>query len=207
MAEIYKIVVGYTSTNCYIVVNPANHEAVLIDPGDMPEKIIDRVNKLEVQVKAILITHGHFDHIGAVQRMKEYFKVNVYAGEEEEGILLDPYLNVSKMFGNIYKVKPDVLLSDDADLEICGINFKVIYTPGHTKGGVCYYVFKDNILFSGDTLFKESVGRTDLPTGDGTFLIRSIKDKLYTLSEETIVYPGHGESTTIGHEKRNNPYC
>lgn len=204
--DIFVLVVGSIRTNCYVVVNPSCKEAVIIDPGDMPDRIIRKISELDVNLKAILITHGHYDHIGAVSKLKDYYGAKVYAGNFESELLSDSALNASRMFGINCNIEPEVLLKDNDFLKVCGLDFSIIHTPGHTSGGVCYYLPEDNVLFSGDTLFYETIGRSDLPTGDGRALIKSIKDKLFLLPDETKVFPGHGDSTTIGHEKMNNPY-
>ena len=133
--------------------------------------------------------------------------VKIYAGEAEKKFLLDTKSNLSKDMGRPVTVTADVYLKDGEELDLDGIRIKVLATPGHTAGGVSYYFPEGAFLICGDTLFQESVGRTDFPTGSMSTLVRSVKEKLFTLPEETVVYPGHGDSTTIGHEKKYNPFC
>ena len=133
--------------------------------------------------------------------------VKIYAGEAEKKFLLDTKSNLSKDMGRPVTVTADVYLKDGEELDLDGIRIKVLATPGHTAGGVSYYFPEGGFLICGDTLFQESVGRTDFPTGSMSTLVRSVKEKLFTLPEETVVYPGHGDSTTIGHEKKYNPFC
>ena len=134
-------------------------------------------------------------------------KVPIYASAEEEDVLNDPRKNLSTMLsGQMVTVKPDILLQDDQEIELLDTKLRCFLVPGHTKGGMCYYFAENGILFSGDTLFARSIGRSDFPTGDGIKLVKSIKEKLMTLPDETIVYPGHNERTTIGKERNANPF-
>ena len=133
--------------------------------------------------------------------------MKIYAGEAEKDFLLDTKSNLSKDMGRPVTVTADVYLKDGEELDLDGIRIKVLATPGHTAGGVSYYFPEGGFLICGDTLFQESVGRTDFPTGSMSTLVRSVKEKLFTLPEETVAYPGHGDSTTIGHEKKYNPFC
>ena len=160
----------------------------------------------EFQIKAILLTHGHFDHIWGVEELRKRSGAEVYAYEGEEKLCQDPALNVSAAVGRSCGITPDQLFRDGEEFEFAGIRGRVIATPGHTGGSCCYYFEEDQILISGDTLFQESVGRTDFPTGSMSALVRSVKEKLFTLPDETRVYPGHGMMTTIGYEKENNAF-
>lgn len=205
--EIRSVVVSIAQTNCYIVVNHDMNESIIIDPGGSPERIIKAADIVPpVSVKGILITHGHFDHIGAADKLAAYYNVGVYAGEHEADIMASSDRNGGNLLKNLCEVRPEVLLYDGETFMIAGISFLVIHTPGHTKGGVCYYCREENLLFSGDTLFLESIGRTDLPTGNAETIVRSIREKLFSLPPETKVFCGHGEQTTIGYEMKNNPY-
>lgn len=198
--EITKIVVGDLQVNCYIVSNGS--DAVVIDPGDDYEDIIKAAQGKKI--KAVLLTHGHFDHTGAVKRLQKD-GAEVYVSKNEEYMLSDSYSCLSAPFGFPFnEIKADHTFDDGDNLNLCGITFKVILTPGHTTGSVCFLV--DNILFSGDTLFLGSIGRTDFPGGDFDVISKSIKEKLYTLEENIKVYAGHGEETTIGQEKMFNPF-
>ena len=160
-----------------------------------------------LRLKAVLLTHGHGDHILAVNDLKKTFGIPVYAAADEESLLRDPDRNLSaSLFGCPVTVGPDVLLRDGETFEAAGISLRMLLTPGHTPGSCCYYSEEEKILFSGDTLFCASVGRTDFPGGSSRELLRSIREKLLVLPEDVTVYPGHGESTSIGYEKKYNPY-
>lgn len=199
--------VGEIGTNCCIVCNKKTKEGFVVDPGAWEEKILAEIKKEEIELRAVLLTHGHFDHIMAVNEIKEKLRAEVYAGENEEALLKDPLLNASEVVGSPYIVNtPEHLLREGDKIELAGVTIKVIETPGHTLGGVCYYIEKEGILFCGDTLFMESIGRTDLPTGSGPALLRSVREKLAVLPDDVVAVPGHGPKTTIGYEKRNNPY-
>lgn len=158
-------------------------------------------------VEAILLTHGHFDHIGGAAELKKASGTKVYALAEEKKVCRTPELNLSAQMPPVVTIEADEWLTDGQTVETAGISFQVIATPGHTVGGCCYYCKEGGFLFSGDTLFEESVGRTDFPTGSMSSLVRSVKEKLFVLPEDTKVYPGHGDITTIGREKQYNPYC
>ncbi len=154
------------------------------------------------------MTHGHFDHIWGCKELCRAAngEAKVYACAAERELLSDAHKNVSEQAGRACTLQADVYVNDGEEITLAGISFKVIATPGHTEGGCCYYFEEAGILVSGDTLFLESVGRTDFPTGSMGTLVRSIKEKLFVLPDETLVYPGHGDSTTIGHEKKYNAF-
>lgn len=198
--EITKVVVGDLQVNCYIVSNGT--DAVVIDPGDEYENIINGAQGKKI--KAVLLTHGHFDHTGAVNKFQKD-GAEVYVSKNEEHMLSDGYSCLAEPFGFPFnKIQADHIFDDGDILEIANMTFKVILTPGHTTGSVCFLA--DDILFSGDTLFQGSVGRWDFPGGDFEVLTSSIKEKLYALPENTVVYAGHGGETTIGEEKMSNPF-
>lgn len=201
------LILGSIRTNCHIVTDEASMDAVIIDPADEAEKILQAVSKKGCKVKAVLLTHGHFDHMyGAAQVIAE-LRVPLYAGEEEEELLENPSFNLSVMgdYGPV-GLKADYWLKDGERLSLGTLSFTVISTPGHTKGGISYYMEEDGILFSGDTLFWEGVGRTDFPTGNGGVLVKSIQEKLMPLPDAVKVYTGHGAATQIDYERNNNPY-
>lgn len=203
-----QMIVGNVSTNCYFVENEETHDLILIDPGDRPFDIQNRIEDMGCNPVAILLTHGHFDHILAVNALKDlYPQIKVYACTAEKDLLETPAMNCSSMIGRTCSVEADVYVTDMEQLNLAGMNIQVIKTPGHTKGCCCYYLQEENVLFSGDTLFEGSIGRTDLPTGNMGELLESLKKLLSTLPEDVDVFPGHGDSTTIGHEKRYNPFA
>lgn len=195
-----RMILGPVRTNCYIVKRKDSDKAIIIDPAAESSEIEIMLTKMGVVPVAILLTHGHFDHIGAVETLRNHFSLKVYACEKEKELMMTEK-NLGSMIGESLSVKADEYVNDGQILEIDGIQFKVIYTPGHTIGSVCYYIESEKMLFSGDTLFFHSHGRTDFPTGSQSAIIRSIKDKLMLLKDETVVYPGHDEDTTIGSER------
>lgn len=203
--QVNSRVIGMIGTNCYLVFQQETREAVVIDPAENAPFILNWCKELQVTPVAVLLTHGHGDHIGGVEDLLRAFRVPVYAGREEEALLKDPHLNLSADFGQAVSIKDAVLLEDGQELNLLGCTWKVLATPGHTRGSVCYYLEEEKLLFSGDTLFCESYGRTDFPTGSSRELMRSIQEKLLVLPDEVKVYPGHESDTTIGHEKRYNP--
>ncbi len=195
--------VGIVETNCYIVYDKAagNGKCVIIDPGDEAQKICEKFETEGLQPEAVLLTHGHFDHIWAVAGLKEkYPDIKIYASKDEEELLRDPELNASALIRHPMTVEADVLLDDGEVFETAGLSFKNIATPGHTVGSTSFLLENAQKLFCGDTLFENGVGRTDLPTGDRDVLKKSI-EKLVKLPDETVCLPGHGRPTTIGREK------
>lgn len=205
--KVEKFVTGIISTNCYLVQNEETKEAVLVDPAAAPSYLVNHIVAEGLEVKAILLTHAHFDHIMGIDGMIEKFgEMPVYVEEQDVELLHTPQLNESTVYTAGYSYPKGDVIHEGQVLHLAGYDFKVIHTPGHTAGGVCYYVESENVLFSGDTLFYGSVGRTDFATSSMSDLVRSIKEKLFLLPDETIVYPGHMGATTIGNEKVNNPF-
>jgi hydroxyacylglutathione hydrolase len=197
--------VGQFEANCYILAKGAGSEAIIIDPGAEGEKIERVLNKHNLKPALVINTHGHFDHIGCDDK----FGVPVYIHSDDAAFLNDPKLNLSNFMALAYRVKSVIkMLEDREKIKLDGIELEVIHTPGHTPGGICLLLKKpvSNILFSGDTLFFQGIGRTDFAGASQSSLLASIKEKLLVLVDETQVYPGHGSSTTIGEEKNNNSF-
>lgn len=199
------LVVGSLGVNCYILHEEGHDEAVVIDPGGSEEAVWRHISAEGLTLKAILNTHAHADHIGAVDFLREKTGAKFYLHEADAPMLLDARKNLSAFMGMPIVTKPaDVLLKGGEVLDICHMKFTVLYTPGHSPGGVCYLM--EDRVFSGDTLFAESVGRTDFPGSSAKDLMTSVREKLLVLPDEIKVYCGHGPETTIGHERKYNPY-
>lgn len=205
--KVLNKVLGMVGTNCYFAINTMTNQVIIIDPADNFYEIKSIIAENGYKPEAILLTHGHFDHILAAMDIKKEYNIPIYAGSEEKSLLISDQLNLSDLYGFSATIEADEYVVDEQILDIAGLTIKVLHTPGHTQGGVCYYFITENVLFSGDTLFCESVGRTDFPTSSASMLIKSIKSKLFILQDEVVVYPGHGESTSIGYEKKYNPFC
>ena len=205
--ELQKCILGSVYTNCYFLKNKTTGELLVIDPADAPERIGSKVNEMQATPVAILLTHGHFDHIIAADAVRKKYGISVYACSEEVETLQNAGVNLSQYHGASVTLKPDVLLADLQVVDLAGFSIEVFHTPGHTAGSCCYYLQEEEVLFSGDTLFAQSVGRTDFPTGSGADMQASVKRLLKELPETTRVCPGHNEETTIGYEKRYNPFA
>jgi hydroxyacylglutathione hydrolase len=213
--------VGPLQCNCQILVCRQTREVVLVDPGDEPKKIMSEIQKIETQlgqslnVRALLHTHAHFDHIAATRSVKEAFQgvPQIYLHPEDE-FIYNKLVEQGRMFGIPMEppAKVDRHLQDEETLQFGTMKFSVIHTPGHSPGGVCYRLHEDSsaqvpeMVMTGDTLFKESVGRSDLWGGDEVVLAKSIRERLYSLDDDTLAWPGHGPQTQIGLEKRQNPF-
>ena len=207
MLKIGKVVMGSVQTNCYFIYQENEKKIIVVDPADKGDYLYNAFTEAGYEVAAILLTHAHFDHIWGCNKLRELSGAQVFAWEEEKELCESAKLNVSADVGRPYTVSVDWYLKDGEEVTIEGMKFKVIGTPGHTQGSCCYYFENDNILISGDTLFEGSVGRSDLPTGNGATLARSLKERLMILPDETLVFPGHGNGTTIADEKKYNPFC
>lgn len=200
---IKRIVVGQLGTNCYLAGDKDN--LLLIDPGDDAEKLCRVIEENKYKVKYIVLTHCHYDHIGAVNEVKKKTNAKVLLSEKEKENYMSESVTLKSYFGDDTELlEPDILLKEGESVKSGEYEFMVIETPGHTSGGMC--LFGEGVLFSGDTLFKESVGRTDFPTGSMQELLASIREKLFSLPGKTVVYPGHGEETTIGYELNHNMF-
>ena len=204
--KVEKFVTGMISTNCYLVINEDTKQAVVIDPAACPSYLMSHIKSEGLKIEAILLTHGHFDHIMGIDGFLSEFDVPVYVHEEDADAMEDPVLNQSSTYTSGYTFGKARYLRDRQTLELAGYTFQVIHTPGHTKGGCCYYVASEGVLFSGDTLFQNSVGRTDFVNSSTSDLVHSVREKLFLLPDDTMVYPGHMGETKIGHEKKYNPY-
>ncbi len=201
------LIVGMFEVNCYLFWNEVTNDGVIIDPGDEEERIISRIEELGFKPSAILLTHGHGDHIVAVDAVKKKYDIPLYIGNGEEDLLKNPSANVSAMIGHpIVAPPPDHLIEDEQLLNLGSISLRVLSTPGHSPAGVCYLHEKEGILFTGDTLFWSSIGRTDFPGSSHEQLMSSIKTKILTLPDSIECFPGHGPKTTVGAERENNPF-
>ena len=196
--------VGMIGTNCYLISDEDSKEAIIVDPGDNAAFIERGVESLGIRPVAIFLTHAHYDHIGALPEIKEKYQVPVYIHEGDVPMLADRRLNMGNV--EMKLAADDVVLHGEEELETAGHRIKVIHTPGHTPGGVCYYFPDDSILISGDTLFRFSWGRSDFPGGDEAALMASIRQKLLPLPEDTMVFPGHEGATRIGDERKLHCY-
>ncbi len=199
------LIVSELQINCYLLGCRATREAAIIDPGGDSELIKDKVAERQAIVKMILLTHGHFDHIGALNKIREEYGCPVLIHSADANALTNPMINLSALTGNsIVSSEAEQLLEDGDRILLGKLTLEVLHTPGHTRGGVCFKY--DGLLFCGDTLFNSGIGRTDLPGGSMAQLEQSIRDKLFTLPDDTLVLPGHGEPTNIGLEKTVNPF-
>ncbi|PLX69814.1 MAG: MBL fold hydrolase [Denitrovibrio sp.] len=203
--KIDSMVVGPLGVNCYIISNNGN--AVIVDPGGNAGEIIEFLSTNNFKPAAIVNTHGHFDHIGGIDELVRKYNIPFYLHADDE-FLCAHGSETAAMFGFDGMKTPIVTnkMSDDDELDIAGIKIKVLHTPGHTPGGVSLYVKDLNSVMTGDTIFLESIGRSDFPYGDHDQLIKSIKTELMALDESIVVLPGHGPASSIGHEKSYNPF-
>ena len=203
--QLLMIVDQSYGTNTYVYFDENSREGVVIDPGDCLEELREVISQHEIKVTAILLTHGHFDHTFRVNELRELTGAPVYAHEGETELLKNSEYNRSGNRGLEISVVADKLFKDGDVFDFTnGTELRVIHTPGHTAGGCCYYNEAAGIIFTGDTLFRETIGRTDMPTGNHAALVASVRERLFTLPENTTVFPGHEESSDISHEKKYN---
>lgn len=207
MIKVYSIRVTLFATNCYLVCNEETGEGFVVDPGGYEEKIVELLKEKKVRLTAVFLTHGHLDHMMAAERLQKEYEVPVYCHAAEQQVLTDAVMNLTARFlRKNYVFTKAESLADGAEFTAAGVRVRLLHTPGHTPGGCCYYLPEEGILFSGDTLFYRSIGNTEFPGGSSVALAKAVREKLYVLPEETLVYAGHGEPTDIGSEKRENPY-
>jgi glyoxylase-like metal-dependent hydrolase (beta-lactamase superfamily II) len=206
--EVRGVVVGLFQENCWIVGSRRRGEACVIDPGDEPDRILALARDMGVRITRVVASHAHLDHVMAVQAIVDATAAPFVLHQDDLEIA-DHVPLAARMWLNrevLAPPRPNAFAVDGQDLEIAGVTLKVIHTPGHTPGSVSLYAADAHLLFSGDTLFRESIGRTDMPGGDSSQILQSIANRLYTLPEDTRVLPGHMQETTIRHELASNPF-
>lgn len=205
MMQVKQIPTGTIEENCYIIYK--GKDALIIDPGDETSKIKNELEELGVRPLAVLLTHTHFDHIGSLEDIRVDYDIPVYVSPEEQDWLGDPSKNLSAYNPFEVRANPaEFTFSPAETISVGPFSLKIVSTPGHSPGGVSFIFQEDGFVISGDALFRGSIGRTDLPGSEPEKIVPAIERELFTLPEDTIVYPGHGPQTTIEHEKRNNPY-
>jgi len=197
-----KLIVGSFASNCYIVGSESHKEGLIIDPGANAKQILKNVNDLGLNIRFIVVTHGHMDHIGALKEVKEATGAQVAIHTDDARFLRR--LSLTTLYSLSYPPPPDRLLKDGDIIDVGDLHFLVLHTPGHSPGGIC--LLGHGVVFSGDTLFNYGIGRTDMPSGSHSQLMDSIYTKLMVLPDDTIVCPGHGSDTTIGTERLRNPF-
>jgi len=204
---IKMLAVGPFASNCYIVGSSSTKQGMIIDPGAEAETILKTIHQMGLSISLIVATHAHMDHVGALRSVKEKTKAEFLLHEAEKGLVLTGPMRMLTSFApDSFQAppKPDRLLKDGDQIEVGDLHFEVLHTPGHSAGGIC--LSAHGVVFSGDTLFNFGIGRTDFPGCSHERLIESIREKLMVLPDETLVYPGHGPPTTIGDERRGNPF-
>lgn len=206
-SQIEWMVLGMVSTNTYLVKNQDTGELLIIDPADAAGRIQEKIGRMEGRPAAILLTHGHFDHMLAADALRNAYDIPVYACIQEKNLLKNARYNLSASWASPHVMEADRYLADGETFREAGFEIRLLHTPGHTEGSCCYYLPEEAVLFSGDTLFAGSVGRTDFPTSSGADMRKSLQRLLSELPADTRVCPGHGEETTIAYEKRYNPFA
>lgn len=199
------IEVGMHRANCYIVGCEKTRKGIVIDPGDEGDFILSKIRENDLDIDKIVLTHGHLDHIGALEYVRDALNARVYIHRDDADMLVSPEKNLSAYTPEQVQANPaEVLLQEGDEIEFGEIRLKVLHTPGHTPGGISLY--GEGVVFTGDAVFLGSVGRTDLPGGDFDLLMENIKEKIFTLPDDTVIYSGHGPDTTVGQEKNYNPF-
>lgn len=198
------LTVGFLDNNTYFLHRDGEYDCIVIDPAKDGEVLVTKLREKGLSIKAIFLTHGHFDHLLGVEGVKNLSEAPIYGGKADVDKFMNPYLNQSDRVNKEIRIKLDYELSEGDEIEIGSMKCKVMSTPGHTSGSICFYFEEEGILFSGDTLFCETFGRTDFETGSMSDMRNSI-ERLLKLPPETKVYPGHNDFTTIGHERDYNP--
>ena len=199
--------VGPLETNCYILSDPVSREAVVIDAGDDGDSIWQWIQQKQLQVKYILNTHGHFDHIQANDSLRDKTGAPLAIHADDAELLLAPEKVCAGMYMQVNGCRePEILLHNGDVISFGPYQLRVIYTPGHSRGGCCFYEVAEKVCFTGDTLFRGSIGRTDLYGGDYALLLKSVRERLQLLADDTVIYPGHGPESVMAFERKNNPY-
>jgi len=200
--KIKRIVVGMHESNTYIISDDNTNEALIIDPGDEAKVIMKYIDRDQLQLKGIILTHYHLDHIGAAEKLRKKYDCPIYAHKKELDGLKDEKINQSFQYGKTISVVADKAISDGDEINIGSLNLMVIHTPGHTPGGICLKLIDTNVVFTGDTIFSDDLGRTDLAGGSEEMMRKSITNKVSKWSDETIIYPGHGETSTMNEVRK-----
>jgi hydroxyacylglutathione hydrolase len=210
------LILGGYQTNCYVLrkespglrKNGAAQDCLIIDPGLEAGELLEFLDEQKLNPLAVVLTHGHIDHMAGVTALRSRFsEIKLYIHKLDAEMLSEPMTNLSTMTGRAFTAEPeDVSLQEGDIIDLAGVKLLVLHTPGHTPGGISLYSKQDGVVFAGDTLFADSIGRTDFPGGSMSQLLASVREKLFTLPEETKVYPGHGPATTIAAEKAHNPF-
>lgn len=207
MMKIVYFVLGPFMTNTFVGYDEETMEGFIIDPTFEPEKYIDEIKKRNIDLKAILVTHAHIDHIAGLNETRAAFpEAKFYMDQRDEPLLKNPRSNLSFMTGKLSFEIPDIWIQNKDKIKVAGAELEVIDVAGHTPGGVAFYVADEKLIFTGDSLFQGSIGRTDFPGGSTELLLSNIKGNIFTLPEDTTVLPGHGDMTTVGIEKKTNPF-
>lgn len=205
--KIETLVVGPIETNCYIASDPVSREAVIIDAGDDAEEILAYVEQNQLQVKYLLNTHGHFDHIQANDAIREKTGAQLAIHADDVELLASPEKVSAGMMSVVHGCRePEVVLHNGDTIAFGPYQLRVIYTPGHSKGSCCFYEVQEKVCFTGDTLFRGSIGRTDLYGGNYVVLLKSVRERLQVVADDVTIYPGHGPESTMAFERRANPY-